>query len=193
MGNPRLLQELPNIAALLSHRGSDGEQSAPAGGALAGLDAMADLPLNHRLAQGTYSCGEDVVYGGVVRGFDTFDRQERPEAIGHGQQLIAGADCFGPRRSLAALMAQLHHPPQRSLKGLADRYAGLLQVEPIDCALIVAVPVGKQLSLQLQQFQSEVGTGAQAFGDGTSIPPKVLPSSSTYNSLVQMVSAINGT
>jgi len=101
MGNPRLLQKLPNIAALLSQRGGDGEQSAPAGGALVGLGAMADLPLNHRLAQGTL--------GGVVGGFDTFDRQERPEAIGHGEQLIAGANHFGPRRSLAALMAQRHN------------------------------------------------------------------------------------
>jgi hypothetical protein len=50
---------------------------------------MADLVLNHRLAQGTL--------GGVVRGFDGFDRQVRPEAIGHGQQLLAGADGFGPR------------------------------------------------------------------------------------------------
>ncbi len=62
MGNPRLLQELPNIAALLSQRGGDGEQAAAADGALARLDAMADLSLNHRLAQGTYSCGQDFVY-----------------------------------------------------------------------------------------------------------------------------------
>ena len=62
MGNPRLLQELPNIAALLSQRGGGGQQAAAADGALAGLDAMADLALNHRLAQGTF--------GGVVCGFD---------------------------------------------------------------------------------------------------------------------------
>jgi hypothetical protein len=62
MGNPCLLQELPNIATLLSQRGGDGEQSAAADGALAGLDAMADPALNHRLAQGTL--------GGVVGGFD---------------------------------------------------------------------------------------------------------------------------
>ena len=47
MGNPRLLQELPNIPALLAQRGGDGEQAAAADGALAGLDAMADLSLNH--------------------------------------------------------------------------------------------------------------------------------------------------
>ena len=142
MGNPRLLQEWPNIAALLSQRGGDGKQAAAADGALAGLDAMADLALNHRLAQGTL--------GGVVRGFDALDFQESPETIGHGQQLIAGADRFGPRHSLTARVAQLHHPPQRGLKGLADWYAGLLQVGPIDCSLLVAVPVGKQLPLQIQ-------------------------------------------
>lgn len=65
IGNPRLLQEWPDVAALLSQRGGDGEQSAAADGALAGLDAMADLALNNRLAQGTL--------GGVVGGFDAFD------------------------------------------------------------------------------------------------------------------------
>ena len=128
---------------------------------------MADLALNHRLAQGTL--------GGVVRGFDALDFQESPEAIGHWQQLIAGADRFGPRRSLTARMAQLHHPPQRGLKGLADRPAGLLQAGPIDCSLLVAVPVGKQLPLQLQQFRSEFGAGARAFGDGGEIPDHMGP------------------
>ena len=47
MGNPGLLQELPDIAALLSEAGGDGEQSAAADRTLAGLDAMADLALNH--------------------------------------------------------------------------------------------------------------------------------------------------
>ena len=51
IGNPRLLQEWPDVPALLSQRGGDCEQSAAADGALAGLDAMADLALNHRLAQ----------------------------------------------------------------------------------------------------------------------------------------------
>lgn len=32
--------------------------------------------------------------GGVVGGFDALDCQVRPEAIGHGEQLIAGADRF---------------------------------------------------------------------------------------------------
>ena len=113
--------------------------------------------------------------GGVVGGFDALDRQVRPEAIGHGEQLIAGADRFGPRRSLASLMAQLHHPPQRSLKGLADRYAGLLQGGPIDCSLLLALTVGKQLPLQLQQLRSEFGAGARAFGDGGEIPDHMGP------------------
>jgi len=61
MGNPGLLQELPDIAALLPEGGGDGEQLAAADCSLAGLDAPAvawqtsDLALNHRLAQGTLS------------------------------------------------------------------------------------------------------------------------------------------
>jgi hypothetical protein len=60
------------------------------------------------------------------------------------EDLPAGANRFGPRRSLAAWMAQLHQPLQRCLKGLADRPAGLLQVGPIDGSFLVAVPVGKR-------------------------------------------------
>ena len=32
------------------------------------------------------------------------------------QQLMAGAHRFGPRRLLASLVAQLHHPMQRGLE-----------------------------------------------------------------------------
>ena len=67
-------------------------------------------------------------------------------------------------------MAQLQDPRQRGLKGLADRPAGLLQAGQINCCLLVAVPVGKQLPLQLQQFRSEFGTGDRAFDDGGEIP-----------------------
>jgi len=52
IGNPGLLQKLPDIAALLPEGGGDGEQAAAADGAAGRLDAMADLALNHRLAQG---------------------------------------------------------------------------------------------------------------------------------------------
>jgi hypothetical protein len=94
MGNPHLFQEWPDVAALLSQRGGDGEQSAAADGALAGLDAMADLALNHRLAQGTF-CG-------VVGGLDSRDLQKGPKGIGHLEDLpVSRADRFGPRRSLA--------------------------------------------------------------------------------------------
>ena len=40
---------------------------------------MTDLELNHRLAQGTYSYGEDCVNGSVVRGLDSLDLQECPQ------------------------------------------------------------------------------------------------------------------
>jgi hypothetical protein len=167
MGNPCLLQELPNIASLLSQRGGDVEQSAAADGALAGLDAMADRALNHRLAQGTF-CG-------VVGGLDSTDLQKGPKSIGHLEDLPAHADFFGPRRSLAAWMFQLRHPLQRGLKGLADRPAGLLQFGPIDGSLHLAVPVGKQLPLQLQQLRSEFSTGVQAVGDNGVIADHMSP------------------
>jgi len=62
MGDQGLLQELPDITPLLPQAGDDREQSAAADRTLAGLDAMADLALNHRIAQGTYSSGEDFGY-----------------------------------------------------------------------------------------------------------------------------------
>jgi hypothetical protein len=46
MGDPGLLQELPHSADLLSE-GGGGEQPADADRTLAGLDAVADLALNH--------------------------------------------------------------------------------------------------------------------------------------------------
>jgi hypothetical protein len=50
MGNPSLLQELIDIAAMLPEGSHDGEQSAATDCSLVGLDAMTDLALNHRLA-----------------------------------------------------------------------------------------------------------------------------------------------
>jgi hypothetical protein len=55
VGHPGLLQERHDIAALLSQRACDGEQAAAADRTLAGTDAMDDLALSHRLAQGTLS------------------------------------------------------------------------------------------------------------------------------------------
>jgi hypothetical protein len=75
MGNPGLLQELPDIAALLSEAGGDVEQSAAADRTLAGLDAMADFALNHRLPQGRL--------GGDFGGLDSLDLQEGPKGICH--------------------------------------------------------------------------------------------------------------
>ena len=80
MGNPGLLQELPDIAALLPQGGGDREQAAEADRTLAGLDAMTDFALNHRLAQGTFR--------GVVGGLDHLDLQKGPEAIGYLQDLL---------------------------------------------------------------------------------------------------------
>ena len=76
MGDQGLLQELAEITALMPQAGGCREQSAAADRTLGGLDAMADLALNHRMAQGSYSCGEDCVYGSIVGGFDALDLQE---------------------------------------------------------------------------------------------------------------------
>ena len=118
MDNPGLLQELLDVEALLSDRGRDGKQAAAADRSLAGLDVMADLALNHRLAQGTYSFGDDFVDGGIVVGsISVLTRQvQRPSASRR-----IWTDLLAPRCLLAPLVAQLHHPLQRGLKGLADQ------------------------------------------------------------------------
>jgi len=144
MGDPGLLQELPDITALLPEAGGDGEQPAAADRTLAGLDTMTDLALNHGLAQSTLGC--------VVGGLDTLDVQECPQGLAALQQLLAGAHRSGPRRSLTAPAAQMHHPLQRGLEFPSDRTATLLQRSPVDGSSSVAVPVVKQLLLQNQQL-----------------------------------------
>ncbi len=144
MGDPGLLQELPDITALLPEAGGHREQPAAADRTLAGLDAMTDLALNHGLAQSTLGC--------VVGGLDTLDVQERPQSLAALQQLLAGAHRSGPRRSLTAPAAQMHHPLQRGLEFPSDRTATLLQRSPVDGSTLVAVPVVKQLLLQNQQL-----------------------------------------
>ena len=66
MGDPGLLQELPDIAALLSEGGGDGEQPCPADGPVGRLDAMADLALDDGRPQGSL--------GSVVGGLDSLSR-----------------------------------------------------------------------------------------------------------------------
>jgi hypothetical protein len=44
---------------------------------------------------------------------------------------MASADRFGPRRSLAALVTQLHHPLKCALEVLANRPAALLELGPL--------------------------------------------------------------
>ena len=94
MGNPALLQELPNIAALLPQGGGDGEQPAAADGAAGGLDAMADLAVNHRLPQ--------CPLGSVVGGLDPWRFQKSPERLLALQQLATGSSL----RFLAELPAK---------------------------------------------------------------------------------------
>jgi hypothetical protein len=82
MDDPGLLQVLPDISLLLPQSGGDREQAAAADRILGGLDAMTDLALNHRLAQGTL--------GGVVGGLDPLDLQESPQPSGYLQVLLPG-------------------------------------------------------------------------------------------------------
>ena len=51
-----MLEELPGIPALLAQAGGNCKQSAAADRTLAGLNSMAELALNHRLAQGSFRC-----------------------------------------------------------------------------------------------------------------------------------------
>lgn len=95
MGDPGLLKERPDIPALLSEAGGDRAQSAAPDRTLAGLDApahawqIADFTLNHRLARGKYSYGEDFVYCSIVGGFDSTGLQKGPKAIRQLQELLA--------------------------------------------------------------------------------------------------------
>ncbi len=150
--------------------GRDGEQACLADGALGRLNTMTDLALDDGRTQGSL--------GSVVGGLDSLSLQEGPEAIDHLEQLLAGAHRLGPRRSLAALYTQLHHPLQPGLKLQPDRLAAVLQAGPVDRYVLVAVPVGKKLQLQAQQFCADLRTGARAFGDGEiadQIRPAQLP------------------
>lgn len=101
MGNPGLLQELPEIPALLPQGGGDREQSAVADGTVCGLDAKADFALDDRLAQ----CS----FGGIVGGFDAGVIQKSPQGFFALHELLAGAHGLGPWRSLLSRKAQIHH------------------------------------------------------------------------------------
>ena len=70
MGNPGMLQELPNISALLPQGGGDREQSATTDGTAGGLYAKADFALDDGLAEGTLSS--------VVGGFDAVGLKKSP-------------------------------------------------------------------------------------------------------------------
>ena len=96
MGNPGLLQELPDISALLPQGGGDCEQSATTDGTAGGLDAKADFALDDGLEQGPYSCGEDFVYSSVVGGFEAVDLKKGPQGFFALQQLMVSAHGLGP-------------------------------------------------------------------------------------------------
>jgi len=96
MGNPGLLQELPDISALLPQGGGDCEQSATRDGTAGGLDAKADFALDDGLEQGPYSCGEDFVYSSVVGGFEAVDLKKGPQGFFALQQLMVSAHGLGP-------------------------------------------------------------------------------------------------
>ena len=134
MGNPGLLQELPDIPPLLSQGGRDREQATAADGTARRLDAMTDFVLNDRLSQRSFN--------GVIGGFEAVDFQERPKGFSALQKLPAGTHRLGPRRSLDVLAVQIHpHTLQCGLKRLADRAATLLQLWPLDRSVLPLVPL----------------------------------------------------
>lgn len=139
MGEASLHEELPNIAALLPQASGHREQAAAVEGTTGSLDTVTDFALNHRLEQGTFY--------GVVGGLDSLILQESPQPTCHILELMAGAHCAGPRRSLAPLLAQLYYPLQRCLNGMANRESALLQAVLVDRSLFVVVPPTRALSL----------------------------------------------
>ena len=82
---------------------------------------------------------------------------------------------LGPWCSLLSCKAQFHHPLQRGFKEVADRPAALLDLIPIDRAVLPLVPLNKQLLLQGQQLQANLATDALAFGDGAQITDQMRP------------------
>ena len=119
LGDPGLLQEWPDLPALVLQGGGDREQLAAADRDAGGLDAMADRALNHPLAQGRLS--------GVGGGFDPLDDQERPQGFAALQQLAAGRAPSWPWAF--ALLAHSPDPPRaqgwpRTPGGWGDSDAG---------------------------------------------------------------------
>lgn len=111
MGNSGLLQKLSDITALLAQVGPDGEQSSVVDFSLAGLDGLADVALNHRLAQG--------MLGSVVGRVGPTGLQNSPKAIGQLQEQLAVVRWRGPRGSLAAAADRPF-----ALRVLQDHHAG---------------------------------------------------------------------
>ena len=165
--NPGLFQEGPDVLVLLPERGDNREQTAAAERSFAGLDAMTDLAVDHRLPQRSLS--------GVVGGFDALKLQKRPEGLLLFEQLTTGAHRSGPGCCFSPLEAQFHHPLQRLLKGQPHRLAPSPQAGPVDWALFPLLPLSKQLLLQSQQFGANLRADALPFGNGRQITDQVRP------------------
>ena len=58
---------------------------------------------------------------------------------------------------------------------MVDRPAALLELIPIDCAVLPLVPLNKQLLLQRQKLQADFATDALTFGDGVQITDQMRP------------------
>ena len=70
-----------------------------------------------------------------------------PQGGGKSEQAAAADGTCGPKRLLAAWVAQRQCQLKRGLKDLANRQAALLQGGPVNCCLLVVVSVAKQLLL----------------------------------------------
>ena len=104
MGDPNLLKEGPDVAFLLPESVCDREQTAATEGHFGGLEAMADLAINHRCPQRHLR--------GIVVGFDAHELQ-----VSYCATFCSAHGCrCAPISSmvfLSLLGAQLHHPMQR--------------------------------------------------------------------------------
>ena len=100
MGDPGLLQELPEIPSLLSEGGGDGEQACSADCAVGRLDTMTDLALDDGRPQRSL--------GSVVGGLDSLNVQEGTEPAA----IAAHLHIRRQRRTGAGGAAGAHQPVQ---------------------------------------------------------------------------------
>ena len=93
-------QKLQLVSTLLLEGWHHGQQSSLAEPNLLGLDAIAEFLVDHRRSERSSSCGEDFLYGGVVRWLlfaaNEFSRPASSALAGGVSGADPGADAQGP-------------------------------------------------------------------------------------------------